>query len=190
MPVVWTKEIDWNIFLDSIALKKSKLDGRDANSIYSPPLFKDFVKGDYRFKKNSPALLAGFRNFEMYHFGVVSKKLKSLSQKITLPKLISFVPNKNNEIHIVMGLNLKNMTLGERSATGMFAEKGTFIVSVNNDSRFYGILKPKDIILSYNEKKIDNVRDLQDAIIAPNWTDSVKIIIFRESGMLNIKLKK
>jgi len=190
MPVVWTKEIDWNIFLDSIALKKSKVDGRDAHSVYSPPLFVDAVKGDYRLKKNSPAFLVGFKNFDMDHFGVVSKKLKLLAQKVPLPKLISFVPNKNNEIHTVLGLNVKNMTLDERSATGMFGEKGTFIVSVNNDSKFYGNLKPKDVILSYNEKEINNVRDLQDAIIAPNWTDSLKIIVFRESGMVNIKLRK
>lgn len=190
MPVIWTKEIDRNIFLDSIALRKLKVGGRDAHSVYNPPLFVDAAKGDYRLKKNSPAFSTGFRNFDMDQFGVVSEKLKSLAQKVPLPKLISFVPDKNNEIHTVLGLNVKNMTLGERSATGMFAEKGTFIVSVNYDSRFNGILKPKDVILSYNEKEINNVRDFQEGVIAPNWTDSLKIVIFRESGMVNIKLKK
>lgn len=190
MPAVWTKEIDYNIFLDSIALRKSKEEGRDIHSVYTPPLFVDAEKGDYRLKENSPAFLVGFQNFDMDNFGVVSERLQFMAQKVPLPKLIPFVEDKNNEVHTILGLNVKNMTLGERSATAMFAEKGTFIVSVNHDSRFNGVLKPKDVILSYNEREINNVRDLQEAIIAPNWTDSLNIVVFRESGMVPIKLKK
>ncbi len=190
MPVVWTKEIDRNIFLDSIALKKSKVEGRDTHSVYSSTIFIDAAKGDYRLKKNSPAFSTGFRNFDMDQFGVVSEKLKSQTQKVPLPELISFISDKSNEVYTILGLNVKNMTLGERSATGMFEEKGTFIVSVNYDSRFNGILKPKDVILSYNEKEINNIRDFQEAVIAPNWTDSLKIVVFRESDMVRIKLKK
>jgi S1-C subfamily serine protease len=107
-----------------------------------------------------------------------------------LPKLISFVEVKNNEIHSILGLNVKNMTLGERSATGMYAEKGSFIVSVNGESRFTGILKPMDVLLSYNDKIINNVRDLQEAVITPNWTDSLKIVVFRGGGVSTIKVKK
>ncbi len=190
MPDIWSKEIDYNVFLDSIALIRSKVNGRDSHSVYSPPDFVNATKGDYRLKKNSPAFSVGFQNFDMNNFGVVSEELKSLAQKVPLPKLISFVEEKNNEIHTVSGLNVKNMTLGERSATGMFAEKGTFIVSVNQDSRFKGTLKPKDVILSYNGKEINNVRDLQEAIIAPNWTDSLNIVVFRESDLVSLKLKK
>jgi hypothetical protein len=189
-PDVWTKEIDYNIFLDSIALRKSKVDGRDAHSVYSPPLFVNAATGDYRFRKNSPAFSVGFKNFDMDHFGVVSQRLKSQAQKVPLPKLISFVSNKSNEVLTVLGLDVKNMTLGERSATAMFAEKGAFVVRVNSGSRFYGILKPKDVILAYNEKEISTLRDFQDAAISPNWTDSLKITVFREGGMMNLKLKK
>jgi hypothetical protein len=190
MPVIWTKEIDNNIFLDSLSLKKSQVDGRDSHSVYSPPVFVDASKGDYRFMENSPAFLTGFKNIAMDNFGVVSEKFKSISQKIPLPKLISFVEVKNNEIHAILGLNVKNVTLGERSATGMFAEQGSFIVNVNKDSRFNGILKPMDILLSYNNKTINNVRDFQEAVITPNWTDSLKIVVFRGGSVSNIKVKK
>jgi hypothetical protein len=47
-----------------------------------------------------------------------------------------------------------------------------------------------DILLSYNNKTINNVRDLQEAVITPNWTDSLIIVIFRGGGVSNLKLKK
>jgi len=188
MPVIWTKEIDNNIFLDSIALKKSKLNGTDAHSVYNRPAFVNAAIGDYRLTKNSPAFKTGFKNFDMNSFGVTSKKLKLLAQKVPIPKLISYV--ENNETRTILGLNVKNVTLGERSATGMFAEKGVFIVDVNKDSRFNGILKPRDIFLSYNKKEVNNMRDFQDAVIAPNWTDSLKIVIFRGGNTSTITLKK
>jgi hypothetical protein len=190
MPVIWTKEIDYNIFLDSLSFKKSQVDGRDSHSVFSPPVFVNASKGDYRFLENSPAFRTGFKNFVMDNFGVVSEKLKSISQKVPLPDLISFVEVKSNDIHTILGLNVKNVTLGERSATGMFAEQGSFIVNVNKESRFNGILKPMDILLSYNNKTINNVRDLQEAVITPNWTDSLMIVVFRGGGVSNLKLKK
>ena len=124
----------------------------------------------------------------MNNFGVISKKLKLLAKKVPFPKLISYV--ENNETRTILGLNVKNVTLGERSATGMFAEKGVFIVDVNKDSRFNGILKPRDIFLSYNQKDVNNMRDFQDAVIAPNWTDSLKIVVFRGGNSSTITLKK
>ena len=190
MPVVWTKEIDWNIFLDSIVLEKSKLNGRDTHSVYTPLLFVNAAKGDYRLLKNSPAFLVGFKNFDMDHFGVVSKELKLLKQKIPLPKLLYFDPNKSNGIYTVLSLNVRNMTLDERSATGMFAEKGTFVESVNNDSKFYGIIKPNDVIISYNGIQISDVRDLKDATIALNFNNSITISVFRGGGIMNVKLPK
>ena len=188
MPVIWTKEVDNNTFLDAIALKKSKLNGTDAHSVYSPPVFVNAATGDYRLTKNSPAFKTGYKNFDMNNFGVISKKLKLLAKKVPFPKLISYV--ENNETRTILGLNVKNVTLGERSATGMFAEKGVFIVDVNKDSRFNGILKPRDIFLSYNQKEVNNMRDFQDAVIAPNWTDSLKIVVFRGGNSSTITLKK
>jgi hypothetical protein len=190
MPVIWTKEIDYNIFLDSVALIKSKVNGRDSHSVYSPPVFVDASKGDYRFMEDSPAFLTGFKNFAMDNFGVVSEKFKSISQRVPLPELICFIEVKNNEIHTILGLKVKNMTLGERSATGMYAEEGSFIVSVNDGSKFTGILKPKDVLISYNNKIVNNVRDLQEAVIAPNWSDSLKIVVFRGGSLSTIKVKK
>jgi S1-C subfamily serine protease len=47
-----------------------------------------------------------------------------------------------------------------------------------------------DVLLSYNDKIINNVRDLQEAVITPNWTDSLKIVVFRGGSVSNIKVKK
>lgn len=190
MPEVWTKLIDYNVFLDSIALKKSQVGDRDAHSIYSPSDFVNAEAGDYRLKKTSTAFSTGFKNFDMDKFGVVSEKIKAIAQKPPLPELITFIQD-DNEVITVLGLNVKNVGMGERSATAMFAEKGVFVVSINEKSKFSGTLKPSDVILSYNLKEVNNVREFQEAIVVPNWNDSLEITVFRRGGgILKIAMKK
>ena len=190
MPKIWTKYIDKNIFLDSLSCEKSKVDGRDSISIYCPPDFINAEAGDYRFKENSPAFSVGFKNFDMNNFGVVSENLKALAKKPPLPKLISFV-YKENEVVTINDMEVKSVKMGERSATGMFAEKGVFVVNVNEKSKFSDILKSGDVILSYNTKEINNLRDFQEAVMTPNWSASIKIGVYRRGrGMLNLILTK
>jgi hypothetical protein len=190
MPDPWTKYIDRNIFLDSVGLENSKVDTRDKNSIYVEPDFVDSDAGDYTLKENSPALAFGFENFDMHSFGVVSERLKKQAKTPPLPKLIRFVKNENDVINL-MGMTLKNVGVGERSAVAMFAEKGVFIVDIDPESKFYGTLNVGEVILKYHTKEVNNLRNLQEAILVPNWNETLNITIFRRGrGTSEISIKK
>lgn len=189
-PDPWTKFIDNNIFLDSIALVNSKVDNRDMNSIFIEPDFVDADAGDYTLKEDSPALAFGFENFDMHSFGVVSEKLKKLAKSPPLPKLIKFVKNEDDVINL-MGMTLKNVGVGERSAVAMFAEKGVFIIDIDPESKFYGTLNVGEVILKYHSKEVNNLRDLQEAILVPNWNETLNLTIFRRGrGTFEIAMKK
>ena len=194
MPKKWTKLIDNNIFLDSLSSIKAKVDGRDLNSIYNPADFVNPAEGDYRLKENAPAFSIGFKNFDMDKFGVVSEKLKVLAKKPLLPELISFVYNAN-EIITISGMQVKSVGLGERSATGMFAEKGVYVVAVDEQSKYFDLLQSGDVILEYNSEYISNdiskLSDFQKAVLQPNFSASIKIHVHRRGkGMFVVELTK
>ena len=126
----------------------------------------------------------------MDNFGVVSEKLKKLAKAPPLPELISFVHDENAEITI-MGMKVRNVGVSERSAVAMFAEKGVYIVEIDEDSKFYGTLRPADVILQYRNREVDDLRDLQEAVLEPNWGNSINLTVFRRrGGTTKIAVKK
>jgi hypothetical protein len=86
---VWGKEIDYNAFPDSVSLKEAWSRGTDKNSVCGKLLFVDPQKGDFRLKDGAPAFSAGFKNFAMDSFGVISPKLKASAKKVQIPVVIN-----------------------------------------------------------------------------------------------------
>ena len=163
----WGKEVDFNIFPDEIALKKAQENGTDKNSVFDDGTLEylDPKKGDFRVKEGSIALKAGFRNFDMDNFGVISPELKALAKPIPIPELIRLGGN-NEEIQEVLGMKVKNITtLGERSAAGLSDESGVWIVEVLPGSPIKDALQANDVILKINSSKITDIRNLKEALI-------------------------
>jgi hypothetical protein len=74
----WDGELDRNFFTAAGALAEvQKKFHTDQNSLAGDPMFVDPPSGDYRVKDDSPALKAGFKNFPMDQFGVVSPRLRA-----------------------------------------------------------------------------------------------------------------
>ena len=84
----WGKEIDSNIFtsshLDRLLYARN---GCDANSIVADPGFRDPGSGDYSVELEGPVTALGFRNFDMFSFGVLSPELRALAKTPDLPQL-------------------------------------------------------------------------------------------------------
>jgi hypothetical protein len=189
----WGKEIDYNFFPDSISLKAAWSRGTDKNSVCGKQNFVNPDEGDFRLKEGSIAFSIGFKNFAMGNFGVVSPKLKALAKKVSIPKIISLVEINEDETIDFMGAKVKKLsTFGERSATGMGDTTGVLVVEVAAGSCASKFLKPNDVILSFNNRKIDKSRDLLKARMLVIGTNS-EIIIFRnqkeEKNGLNWKEK-
>jgi hypothetical protein len=184
---IWGKEVDYNAFPDSVSLKEARSRGTDQNSVCGSLDFVNPAKGDFRLKEGSAAFSAGFKNFAMDSFGVVSPRLKALAKKVPLPAVMELKQVSDNEIADFMGAKVKKLTtLGERSATGMADISGILVVEVPDGSAAAMFLQPNDVILSFNEKKTDKLRDLFEARMSVIGSNT-EIIVFRNQKEVRIK---
>ena len=176
---VWGKEVDYNAFPDSVSLKTARDRGTDKNSVCGDLNFVNPQEGDFRLKDGSFAFAVGFKNFAMDSFGVVSPRLKELAKKVSLPAVIALNKVIDNEIIDFMGAKVKNIsTLGERSATGMDDTRGVLVNEVATGSGMSKYLKANDVILSLNQKKTSNLRDLLEARMSVIGTNT-EVVVFR-----------
>ena len=186
---VWGKEIDYNAFPDSVSLKEAWSRGTDKHSVCGNLLFVDPQKGDFRLKDNTPALSAGFKNFAMDSFGVVSPKLKALAKKVQIPAIITLDRLGEDEIIDFIGAKIKNLsTTGERSATGMDDARGVLVLKVTSGSGASDFLQTNDVILSLNNKRTNNLRDLLEARMSVIGTNT-EIIVFRNQKEVKTLIK-
>ncbi len=161
VPPPWGDPTDFNLLQTSglsTAVKAAKLaeeSGGDQHSISVDAQFVDPSQGDYRVKPGSPALRLGFKNFPMDQFGVVKLELKRLARTPKLPggaEPDAENPKRDGHSFEWLGAECKNLIgLGERSATGMGAERGVLVLSVKTGSKAQQIgLKPLDVSLGLN----------------------------------------
>ena len=115
----------------------------------------------------------------MDSFGVVSPKLKASAKKVQIPAVINLDKLGVDEIIDFIGAKIKNLnTAGERSATGMDDTRGVLVLDVVSGSGASEFLQTNDVILSLNNKKTNNLRDLLEARMSVIGT-TAEIVVFR-----------
>ncbi|MDD4970336.1 MAG: right-handed parallel beta-helix repeat-containing protein [Paludibacter sp.] len=182
---VWGKETDYNAFADSASLKAAWGRGTDKHSVCGENIFSNPLEGDFSLKEGSAALSAGFKNFAMDNFGVVSPRLKAVAKKITLPKVIVLDKKNADEIVDFLGAKVKNLTtLGERSATGMDDTRGVLVVEVAPGSVAAMFLQANDVILSLNNKPVNKLHDLFSARVSVIIGTNAEVVLFRNQKEL------
>jgi hypothetical protein len=189
----WGTTVNNNIFTNEKALADAQKLGVDKQSIACQVEFQDAANGNFSVKNTvSPVFCIGFQNFEMNNFGVVSPDLKRKAKtpKITSPVIITEV-NKS-EIMEWQGWRIKNLeTLGERSATGMDAERGVYVVSLAKpESGLKDFLQANDVILKFDGKQVNKLTDLQNAAEKADFARPIEIVLFRNQKEVNIIVPK
>ncbi|MDR6568401.1 PDZ domain-containing protein [Chitinophaga ginsengisegetis] len=175
----WGDITDYNAFPDVAAINTPT----DKHSQAGNPLFVSPATGNYQVKPGSPALKAGFKNFPMNQFGVVSANLKAIAKKAPLPVLKAATAASSN-ISNWLGAQVKNIeTLGERSAAGLPDNKGAFLVAVPENFRYP--VKTGDVILQLGERNVNNVNDLLKASTF-YANKKVPLVIYRNQQRVNI----
>jgi hypothetical protein len=192
MPIgipAWGKETDYNVFPDSASLKAALSKGTDKHSVCGYLDFVDAKNSDFRLKENSIAFIAGFKNFAMDSFGVVSTRLKTLAKKPTLPVIIALDKIDENSLIDFMGAKVKNLvTLGERSATGMDDTRGVLVVEITPGSDAAKFFHANDVILSFNKKRVNKLRDLLEARMSVIGSGA-EALIFRNQKEIKLHVE-
>jgi hypothetical protein len=185
----WGKETDYNVFPDSVSLKAAQSRGTDKNSVCGDLFFVNPQHGDFRLKDGSVAFSAGFKNFAMDSFGVVSQRLKALARKVPMPSIITPGRLADDEFIDFMGAKIKNLaTQGERSATGMDSTRGVLVVEVSGGSEASGFLQPNDVILSFNDRPVNNLHDLSEARMSVIGTNT-EVVVFRNQKKVKKRIE-
>ncbi|MEO8535446.1 MAG: right-handed parallel beta-helix repeat-containing protein [Flavobacterium sp.] len=190
----WGKETDYNVFPDLASLKEAQARGTDQHSVYGSFDFVNPKEGDFRLKEGSIAFSVGFKNFPMNNFGVISTRLKVLAKKVNIPEIIVFKKSNDDEVIDFLGAKVKNLnTLGERSATGMDNTRGVLVLEVAKTSPSAKFLQPNDVILTFNNKQVNSLKDLLEAYRSHN-SMKTEVVFFRnqkeEKKWVELKGKK
>ncbi|SEP43510.1 PDZ domain-containing protein [Mucilaginibacter sp. OK283] len=185
----WGKEVDYNDFPDSVSLAEARLRGTDSHSVHGPLTFENPERGDFRVKQGAAALSAGFKNFAMDSFGVVSARLKAIAKKPIFPAVVIANNLSKDDITDFMGARVKNLgTAGEQSATGMDQIRGVLVLSVTHGSAASKLLQANDVILTFNGRQVNNLKDLLEARSAVTGKNT-EIVIFRNQHQLKQKIE-
>ncbi|HEY4788866.1 MAG TPA: PDZ domain-containing protein [Bacteroidales bacterium] len=178
----WGAMVDYNIFTNDKAFEDAQNLGVNKHSILCPVEFDEPEHGDFNVRNSVSAVFRlGFQNFDMDSFGVISPGLKRLAKtpRITMP----YVKTDKVQSNIIewQGWRVKNLeTLGERSATGMDAERGVYVISmIQGGNALKGLLHENDVIIKFDGKVVNNLVDLQDATNHTTLSKALEIVVFR-----------
>ncbi|MDR2385315.1 MAG: PDZ domain-containing protein [Tannerella sp.] len=187
----WGTETDCNLFPDEASLNKARANGTDTHSAAGDPMFADPAAGDYRTGKNSKAATVGFINFDMKRFGVTSPRLKTVACQPSFPQLINLSTGTDESETVFMGVQMKNVTTsGERSAAGLAQTTGVWVLEVFPESEMEGALQKNDVILSFGNRKINNIRDLKEARMATGKRFKIGIVRHQKEQTLTVSPKE
>ena len=177
----WGRMVDYNIFADERSLEKVREQGTDVHSIAVPLTFANPSEGDYTLSDDSEVILKGsFQSFDMKNFGVVSSHLKAIARVPRMAIPVSLVEKKESRQENWLGLSIKNLeTLGERSATGMDAERGVYVVTTDANGVLRDFIQANDVILQINEHPIADLEVMEMALKEIQGNQKIKIVVFR-----------
>jgi hypothetical protein len=195
----WGADMDFNLVQNSgattsaPAMQLQQQSGRDEHSIVADAQFIDPAHGDYRVKDGSPALVLGFVNFPMDHFGVQKPELKAIARVPQLPQARTPAPvSTTRALDPVswLGARVRNIAdEGEMSAFGLPGVTGVLVLDVPADAALSraGVQK-NDVILSVNGEKTADTAALRRQAPASPAGNTLKIGISRDQKEMVVQL--
>jgi hypothetical protein len=169
----WGKECDYNILHapgragPAPAARLKGQSGLDEHSIEADAMFVNPSAGDYRVAESSPAMKAGFRNFDMSRFGVRKPQLRAIARVPALPRAAGAPKAREKDDSMAwFGATIKSMqTEGEKSATGMFDITGVLLLEVPQGGKAFAMgFRTLDVIIASNGRKVSNLREFLGAL--------------------------
>ncbi|MBT3209399.1 MAG: PDZ domain-containing protein [Bacteroidetes bacterium] len=185
----WGKEVDYNLFPDSVSLALAYENNTDKNSVYGNPLFVSPEEGNFSVEESSPAIKLGIVNFPMDSFGVQKPELKAIAKQPDIHQLnIASLQKIQSKTREWLGATLKNIeTPEEQSASGLHSINGVIVLKVKEGSKLSTAgINEGDVIIAVEKKKIKNITSLLANYQENLWHGSVKFTIVRHQKEMGI----
>ena len=187
----WGLMVDYNIFATETALGNARKNQTDLHSRACALPFRNPQAGDFSFPDDAEVIAeAGFHNFPMDEFGVVSPRLKKVARQPEMPQIRNVDTGHTAVTKQWQGVVLKDLTtLGERSATGMDSERGVYVLSVNPLEGLHTHLRTNDVLLKVNQVAVDNLEEFFQALKDCKQGETVSLTVFRSQKEMEISFK-
>lgn len=187
----WGLMIDYNIFATEAALNGARKNRTDLHSKACALPFRNPQAGDFSFPDDAEVIVeAGFHNFPMDEFGVVSPRLKKIARQPEMPQIRNMDTGHTAVTKQWQGVVLKDLTtLGERSATGMDSERGVYVLSVSPLEGLHTLLRTNDVLLKVNQVAVDNLDEFFLALKDCKKGETVSLTVFRSQKEMEISFK-
>lgn len=183
--------VDYNIFATETALGNARKNQTDLHSRACALPFRNPQAGDFSFPDDAEVIVeAGFHNFPMDEFGVVSPRLKKIARQPEMPQIRNVDTGHTAVTKQWQGVVLKDLTtLGERSATGMDSERGVYVLSVSPLEGLHTHLRTNDVLLKVNQVAVDNLDEFFQALKDCKKGETVSLAVFRSQKEMEISFK-
>lgn len=187
----WGLMVDYNIFVTETALGNARKNQTDLHSRACALPFRNPQAGDFSFPDDAEVIAeAGFHNFPMDEFGVVSPRLKKIARQPEMPQIRNVDTGHTAVTKQWQGVVLKDLTtLGERSATGMDSERGVYVLSVSPLEGLHTHLRTNDVLLKANQVAVDNLEEFFQALKDCKKGETVSLTVFRSQKEMEISFK-
>lgn len=187
----WGLMVDYNIFATETALGNARKNQTDLHSRACALPFRNPQAGDFSFPDDAEVIAeAGFHNFPMDEFGVVSPRLKKIARQPEMPQIRNVDTGHTAVTKQWQGVVLKDLTtLGERSATGMDSERGVYVLSVSPLEGLHTHLRTNDVLLKVNQVAVDNLEEFFQALKDCKQGETVSLTVFRSQKEMEISFK-
>lgn len=188
----WGKEVNYNLFPDSVALAMAQAQGTDQYSSWGNPGFIDPEQGNYQVKAGSPALELGFKNFTLDSFGVQIPRLKKLAQQPPLPQLMypSFYAQAKKTLSWLDATIKDIESVQEQSALGLHSSYGVILKAIPNGSPLLRQgFQANDVIINLEGQPVRSMSDLLTLYQEHLWRGHLKLTIVRGQKNLDLHLK-
>ena len=187
----WGLMVDYNIFATETALGNARKNQTDLHSRACALPFRNPQAGDFSFPDDAEVIVeAGFHNFPMDEFGVVSPRLKKIARQPEMPQIRNVDTGHTAVTKQWQGVVLKDLTtLGERSATGMDSERGVYVLSVSPLEGLHTHLRTNDVLLKVNQVAVDNLDEFFQALKDCKKGETVSLAVFRSQKEMEISFK-
>lgn len=187
----WGLMVDYNIFATETALGNARKNQTDLHSRACALPFRNPQAGDFSFPDDAEVIAeAGFHNFPMDEFGVVSPRLKKIARQPEMPQIRNVDTGHTAVTKQWQGVVLKDLTtLGERSATGMDSERGVYVLSVSPLEGLHTHLRTNDVLLKVNQVAVDNLEEFFLALKDCKKGKTVSLTVFRSQKEMEISFK-